>query len=333
LQALSRLPADAFKPADAPPLAELQRLRRTAAAALIRDARRVLDKQGATLDERVAAIETLGLDVFENHQAIFEQLLSPQEPAAVHAAVLATCARFDAPAVADVILSRWAQLGPSERSQAIELLLRREAWALDLLRHLSQEGVALATLDPSHAAKLQNFPSENVRRLAQKLRGEAVSADRRQVFNDYREAALASGNATHGNHVFEKNCATCHAVDADGDTVGPNLASMVNRGAESLLFNVLAPNGEVDPRYLEYVVLTVDGQVVNGIIAGETSTAVTIRGADNKTTTVLRVDIDEMHNSGKSLMPEGFEKVIDKQAMADLLAYLQEAAAKRGVTK
>jgi putative heme-binding domain-containing protein len=91
---------------------------------------------------------------------------------------------------------------------------------------------------------------------------------------------------------------------------------------------VLVPNGEVDGRYLEYVVLTLDGQVVSGIIAGETATAVTIRAADNKTTTVLRVDIDEMHNTGKSLMPEGFEKVIDKQAMADLLAYLRQASAK-----
>jgi hypothetical protein len=35
-----------------------------------------------------------------------------------------------------------------------------------------------------------------------------------------------------------------------------------------------------------------------------------------------------MHNTGKSLMPEGFEKVIDKQAMADLLAYLRQASAK-----
>jgi len=28
-------------------------------------------------------------------------------------------------------------------------------------------------------------------------------------------------------------------------------------------------------------------------------------------------------------MPEGFEKIIDKQAMADLLAYLRQAATKR----
>jgi putative heme-binding domain-containing protein len=168
--------------------------------------------------------------------------------------------------------------------------------------------------------------------LMRQLRGNAVAQDRREVFKEYRDLALQEGNPANGKQVFEKNCATCHAVEANGATVGPNLATMVSRGAESLLFNVLVPNGEVDPRYVEYVLLTVDGQVVSGIIAGETSSAVTIRLADNKNTTVLRVDIEELHNSGKSLMPEGFEKVIDKEAMADLLTYLQQAAAK-GVQK
>ena len=97
--------------------------------------------------------------------------------------------------------------------------------------------------------------------------------------------------------------------------------------AESVLFNILAPNGEVDPRYLEYSVITTDGQVLNGIMAGQTSTAVTLRGADNKLTTILRVDVEETHNTNKSLMPEGFEKLIDKASMANLLTYLQEAAA------
>jgi putative heme-binding domain-containing protein len=100
-----------------------------------------------------------------------------------------------------------------------------------------------------------------------------------------------------------------------------------------MLFNILAPSREVEPRYMEYVVVTTDGQVLTGMIAGETSTAVTLRGADNKAFTVLRVDIDELQNTGKSLMPEGLDKAIDKNAMADLLSYLQSAAANPGVSK
>ena len=65
---------------------------------------------------------------------------------------------------------------------------------------------------------------------------------------------LTGGDAAQGKLVFEKNCSTCHEIGGVGHAVGPNLAAMVNRGAESVLFNVLAPNVEADPRFLEYVV-------------------------------------------------------------------------------
>ena len=38
--------------------------------------------------------------------------------------------------------------------------------------------------------------------------------------------------------------------------------------------------------------------------------------------TLLRVDVEALKSSGQSLMPEGLEKDIDPQAMADLIAYL-----------
>jgi putative heme-binding domain-containing protein len=226
-----------------------------------------------------------------------------------------------------LVLARWAQFSPGERSKATDLLLRRGTWALALAEYLEKQGVRITTLEPSHATMLENYPSAKVREIARKLRGQGAPADRQQVFNDYREVLQVSGNAEGGKQVFLKNCSTCHEMGGVGTAVGPNLAAMVNRGGESVLFNVLAPNMEVDPRFLEYVVLTNDGQVITGVVAGETSTAVTLRGAENKTTTVLRVDIDEMHNSGKSLMPEGFEKLIDKKSMADLLKFLKVAAA------
>jgi putative membrane-bound dehydrogenase-like protein len=312
---------------DSPQLAQLVEVQRQAAATLLKDAQHLLERSDAPPDERLAAIENLGLDTFDNQQALLERLLSPQEPAAIHTAVLATCAGYDSPAVAELVLSQWEQFAPTTRLAATELLLRRKLWALALLNHLSQNGVPLTTLDPNHIARLVNYPNKEVNQLARSLRGQGISDDRQQVYKDYHATTTATGDPAQGKLVFEKNCATCHQVGGVGHAVGPSLASMANRGPESLLFNVLVPNGEVDPRFLEYVILTADGQVVTGIIAGETSTAVSLRAADEKTTTVLRVDIDDMHNSSKSLMPEGFERLIDKRAMADLLTYLQQAAA------
>ncbi len=39
--------------------------------------------------------------------------------------------------------------------------------------------------------------------------------------------------------------------------------------------------------------------------------------------TLLRQDIEELRSTGVSLMPEGLEKNIDKQQMADLIAFIK----------
>lgn len=329
LQAVSRVPRDAAGE-KSPQQAALKKLRQSAAEKLVSEACRVLQSDGSSLEERLSAIENLALDTFANQRESLEQLLSPHEPAVVHAAVLRNCAGYDSPEVAEMVLSQWEQMTPDDRSQATELLLRRKSWALDLLHYLSKQGIAISTLDPSHLAQLVNFPSEDVSKMARAMRGQSVSPDRLKVFKDYRDVVSIAGDPTLGKPVFQKNCASCHELAGVGNALGPNLAAMVNRGRESLLFNILVPNGEVDPKNFEYSLLTADGQVVTGIVAGETSTAVTLRGPDNKMTTVLRVDIDEMHNTGKSLMPEGFEKLIDKGTMANLLAYLEQAATTGG---
>ena len=52
----------------------------------------------------LGAVDDLALDKFENQRKLLDSLLSPQEPTAIHAAVLATCGQYDSPAVADLIL-------------------------------------------------------------------------------------------------------------------------------------------------------------------------------------------------------------------------------------
>ena len=98
---------------------------------------------------------------------------------------------------------------------------------------------------------------------------------------------------------------------------------MRNRGPDAILTNVLAPNQEVNPQFVNYIVVTTDGRQLTGMIAAETATSVTLKRAENQTDTVLRIDIEELRSTSVSLMPEGIEKQIDKQSMADLLEFLK----------
>jgi hypothetical protein len=49
---------------------------------------------------------------------------------------------------------------------------------------------------------------------------------------------------------------------------------------------------------------------------------VTLKRQENATDTILRANIEELRSTGQSIMPEGLEKQLDPQAMADLIAYL-----------
>ena len=97
---------------------------------------------------------------------------------------------------------------------------------------------------------------------------------------------------------------------------------MKDKTANGLVREILDPNRAVDQRYAQYVAVTQDGQTLTGILVEETPTSVTLLGQQGKQSVLLRSELDSLTTSGTSLMPEGFEKEITPQAMADLIAFL-----------
>ena len=111
------------------------------------------------------------------------------------------------------------------------------------------------TLDDARSGsrrELENYPSAKVRELVTKTaRQGPFRQDRQQVFNEYREVrSRPTAMPRRAKCVSKRTVRRVMRLAASVSDVGPNLAAMVNRGAESVLFNVLAPNGEVDPRFL-----------------------------------------------------------------------------------
>lgn len=96
-----------------------------------------------------------------------------------------------------------------------------------------------------------------------------------------------------------------------------------NRSKLALLYDVLDPNAKVEPRFTAYTVLTTDGNTFNGLVASETSDAIVLNMAEGKQQTIPRDEIEELKISDVSLMPEGVEKDVTVQQMADLLEFLK----------
>jgi hypothetical protein len=61
------------------------------------------------------------------------------------------------------------------------------------------------------------------------------------------------------------------------------------------------------------------------VLVQEASESLTLRRAEAKETRLLRSEIDVIRDTGRSLMPEGLEKNVDTQAMADLIQFILTA--------
>jgi putative heme-binding domain-containing protein len=93
---------------------------------------------------------------------------------------------------------------------------------------------------------------------------------------------------------------------------------------EHLLTDILDPSRSVEANFRVYTVTTKKGQVLTGLLASESRTAIELYDAEAKKHTVLREDIDEMSASPKSLMPDGFEKQLSRKDLTDLLEFLTQ---------
>ena len=98
---------------------------------------------------------------------------------------------------------------------------------------------------------------------------------------------------------------------------------MQNKSPADLLIAVLDPNREAQPNFNVYNVVTQQGRTFNGIIAGEDANSITLRRAEAKQDVILRSNIDELISTGVSLMPEGLEKDLARQDLADVITFVK----------
>ncbi|MBI3839068.1 MAG: HEAT repeat domain-containing protein [Planctomycetia bacterium] len=299
-------------------------------------AQRVLTDMLATARERAAddtqppevridAIRILALGDFSGAGKLLIGLVSNRQPQDVQSAALGTLGKFSDPSIAQDLLAAWPNLSPRLRAEATEAIFSRSQWLLALVEAAEKGSVSLADLDPARLRVLETHPNATIQGRARPLLAKIKLGRRADVVEAYRGALTAQGDISRGRQVFQKICAACHRLDGVGHEIGPSLASFRNRGPEAILVNVLDPNREVNPQYINYVLITQDGLSMTGMIAAETANSITLRRADDASDTVSRSDIEQLRSSGLSIMPEGIEKQIDLPAMADLLAYLMTA--------
>ncbi len=271
---------------------------------------------------RARSLLLLALDNPGTAKPLLEAGLSPREAPIVRAAAIRGLGWAPGDINASLLIQAWPMLLFADRANISDILLAHPARVKMLLDRVEGGTFSLAEWDPLRRSQLEQLKDKGLADRAKKLLAKATGTKRDEVIRQYRPVLTLAGDAGRGKAVHEKICASCHRMGTKGVEIGPNLYAAANRGPESLLLNILDPNREVNPQYLAYVIVTTEGRIIVGMITAETPTSITLIKPGGEKEILNRALIEEMKSTGKSLMPEGLEQQMDKQAVADLLAFM-----------
>ena len=236
--------------------------------------------------------------------------------------------------IASILIEHWKESTPGVRLEIVRTLLSREPWTLAYLRLVRTDPSAAAPLNPLERSRLLEHKNVSIREQARIVLGRQAASSRRTVIAKYKSCLSLKPDIAAGRKIYERECSICHQIGKTGHAIGPSLAGSSNaREPEALLTHVLDPNFYLPPQYVQYVAVDRNGRTYTGILADQTSTSISLKREKDAVDTLLRSNIEELSSTGKSLMPEGFEKKLTRQDMANLIGYLQTVQASAPATE
>jgi putative heme-binding domain-containing protein len=196
--------------------------------------------------------------------------------------------------------------------------------AMALARRLGRGSLEPAERDAvlADAAKLPAGPMRDL------FEGYLPQVGERKLGSNPRPRSILAltGNADRGGKRFwskSLQCANCHKIGAQGTPLGPDLSTIGKlRSREDLLESILEPSRRIEPKFASYVVVTVDGRSLTGLLVMRDETKVVLRDAQNKEIAVPAADVEALQPSRFSLMPDGQFGGLTAQEAADVLEYL-----------
>jgi putative heme-binding domain-containing protein len=240
--------------------------------------------------------------------------------------VLTALGKLDDPRVGQTVLAAYPQLDPELQPRAIELLSQRTAWSRQLLRAIDQKRVSSSALNANQIRRLLASKDAALVKEARTIWGTVRlerNPERERVVAEMRAALRQTkGDSRAGTLVFKKVCAQCHKIYGEGQDVGPDLTANGRGSFDQLLSNVFDPSLVIGAAYQATTVSTTDGRFLTGLVTEDSPQRILLKTQGGKIETIPRDQVEEVLPSKVSLMPEGLEKQMTRQEIADLFAFL-----------
>jgi len=246
---------------------------------------------------------------------------------AVQAVAIPGLAVFDDASTPQILLKRYRGLDRPQKDDAVEVLTKRAAYALELLKAVENNQVAREDISAQQARQLENLGSPEVSQLLEQVWGvvQVSTAQQQQRLQSVKQMVLKAKeepvNLSAGRSLYKKRCANCHRLFGKGEKIGPELTGSGRANLDYILQNVVTPSAVVAAGYRVSVIATSDGRVLTGIVRDESPQVLSVQTAKERVR-LQKNDIEQVKVSSVSLMPDNLLKDLSDQQIRDLLAYL-----------
>ncbi|MCI0527643.1 MAG: c-type cytochrome, partial [Nitrospira sp.] len=196
-------------------------------------------------------------------------------------------------------------------------------------------GKALAST-LTRSPSLDGFSEESLKKLFEKYPPELkpsidllmaklseVRAGRLKRIQNF-ESQISKGVLERGRTLFfgKAVCSSCHTVGLQGGNFGPDLTSIQRiRSAHDLLEAIVYPNSSFVREFETYRVKTKSAEHT-GIIRERSPDAIILATSQQTSVRIPRQEVVSIEILDLSLMPQGLDKLLTNQEMADLMAFL-----------
>jgi putative heme-binding domain-containing protein len=226
------------------------------------------------------------------------------------------------------VFEKWSSLEQETRAIAISGCLASEPTTSTLLSRVADGRIGVDSFQPAQIEQLRGRKSQELRHQVEKLFGPPPGADRVAIVHEYTSKWPANFDASRGQALYKQHCSQCHQdrVEASGvlPAVGPSLQALAGWKNDAWLTAIFDPNKTVEAKYRRVNILTQDGKTIVGLKVRDSEESIEIVNDQGQLISLARESIDELRESDKSLMPEGFEKILKPEDVASLVTYLRK---------
>jgi len=291
------------------------------------------------LKQRILNREVPGPERKEALQLLTERRVADLAPSlhtlladpVMRAAALRGLARYKHADTPARIIAIYERLTAAEKEDAVATLAARAGYALELLTAVERGKVGRADISAFTARQIQNLGDKQLAARLKEVWGDVrgPSANKRALIAEFKKKltpqVLAKANLSAGRLVYSQTCMKCHKLFGEGGAIGPDLTGSNRANLDYVLENALDPSAVIGRDYRLTNVVTLDGELISGIVVEETPSALTLQ-TQNERVVVSKEDIDTRHQSAVSMMPEGQLEKLTPTQVRDLVAYLASPA-------